>query len=476
MFILKGLIFLNFINIKIYRRVIGILLFFLLLSLFISCTNVVESTKTNKPVIGDYYVSTTGNDSNPGTSDLPWKTIQKAANSAGAGNVIVVRNGTYNELVTISISGTNDDNRVTLISETLHGSQCFGFKINGNYITVDGFSIEAEVNHNWIGIYIRDVSGINIRNCSINECPMGGIRSIGTENTIFTKNIMSHNGQFGISLIGSRGIIDSNEIYRTVQYHPKGDEPGFSGNDADGLRVFGDGHIIRSNSIVNIADPNDSGNIDPHSDCIQTWDGGAQGRPIMTNAIIEGNFFSVSHPYGKGIMISALNGNACHDVTIRNNIIEFSDMGISAYNGDYYNIFVYNNVFKSKLNDKPWGTSVSFSNIQNYTYLNNITVDCHPEHRKIEGDSGIIDYNLAWNSDGSKPTLVPGLQEHEIISINPLFVKYTGVHGENNYQLSNNSPAIDAGIEIIECTSDFDGVYRPQGVNYDMGPFELKKD
>lgn len=54
-----------------------------------------------------YYVSTAGSDSNNGTSlSTPFKTIQKAASVAQAGDSVTVRGGTYRETVTPANSGT----------------------------------------------------------------------------------------------------------------------------------------------------------------------------------------------------------------------------------------------------------------------------------------------------------------------------------------------------------------------------------
>ena len=53
------------------------------------------------------YVSTSGSDANPGTSDRPFRTINKAAQVATAGDVVTIRNGTYNENVTVRNSGTS---------------------------------------------------------------------------------------------------------------------------------------------------------------------------------------------------------------------------------------------------------------------------------------------------------------------------------------------------------------------------------
>ncbi len=51
----------------------------------------------SQPTLGriTYYVATTGNDTNPGTSTAPFRTINKAAQVAIAGDVVTIRNGTY---------------------------------------------------------------------------------------------------------------------------------------------------------------------------------------------------------------------------------------------------------------------------------------------------------------------------------------------------------------------------------------------
>jgi hypothetical protein len=55
----------------------------------------------------NYYVSTIGNDANNGTSiQTPWKTIQKACNSATANSTVLIRGGVYNENVFVNVSGT----------------------------------------------------------------------------------------------------------------------------------------------------------------------------------------------------------------------------------------------------------------------------------------------------------------------------------------------------------------------------------
>jgi hypothetical protein len=52
-----------------------------------------------------YYVAKNSNDNDPGTSDLQWFTIQKAAYTVSAGDTVYVRRGKYSEKVKITQSG-----------------------------------------------------------------------------------------------------------------------------------------------------------------------------------------------------------------------------------------------------------------------------------------------------------------------------------------------------------------------------------
>src|SRR5579864_9639006 len=63
-----------------------------------------------------FYVSTTGDDSNPGTRTAPWRTVQHAADTVGAGSTVNVRGGVYEELVNIKVSGNATDGFITFRS------------------------------------------------------------------------------------------------------------------------------------------------------------------------------------------------------------------------------------------------------------------------------------------------------------------------------------------------------------------------
>jgi len=63
-------------------------------------------SSTSTPSGSTFYVSPTGSDSAGGSSNAPWRTIQKAASTLKAGQTAIVSAGNYGERVAIANSGT----------------------------------------------------------------------------------------------------------------------------------------------------------------------------------------------------------------------------------------------------------------------------------------------------------------------------------------------------------------------------------
>ena len=100
-----------------------------------------------------YYVSTAGSDSNPGSAGAPFRTIQRAAEAAGAADTVVVRPGIYtgsDRIVSLSRSGT-PGRQITFRSERRWGAVLDGqngrssvawyFGPGTSHIKVEGFEI-----------------------------------------------------------------------------------------------------------------------------------------------------------------------------------------------------------------------------------------------------------------------------------------------------------------------------------------------
>lgn len=68
----------------------------------------VSVQKSDPQVI--HYISPQGNDSNKGTIQSPWKTLQHAADHASPGSTIYLREGVYHQKVKITKSGNSSAN------------------------------------------------------------------------------------------------------------------------------------------------------------------------------------------------------------------------------------------------------------------------------------------------------------------------------------------------------------------------------
>jgi hypothetical protein len=109
---------------------------------------------------GNLYVSTTGNDANPGTQTAPLRTIAKADSKAMAGYVIHVAPGTYNVSapssgsvgMTTVRSGTATA-RIKFVSDVKWGAKIvvsgagITWNSKGSYVDIDGFQITGTGRH-----------------------------------------------------------------------------------------------------------------------------------------------------------------------------------------------------------------------------------------------------------------------------------------------------------------------------------------
>src|SRR5690349_12021075 len=53
-----------------------------------------------------YYVATNGSNGNAGALNSPWLTVQHAADTVAAGDTVCVRGGVYNEVLSLTHSGS----------------------------------------------------------------------------------------------------------------------------------------------------------------------------------------------------------------------------------------------------------------------------------------------------------------------------------------------------------------------------------
>src|SRR6516162_7596491 len=157
-----------------------------------------------------FYVSTTGDDSNPGTETAPWRTVQHAADVARAGSTVNVRGGVYEELVTIKESGNAADGYVTFRSYP--GETAV---LDAEHITPSGRSGILTIQNK---SYVR-IEGFEIRNLRTAERRLTPL---------------------GISIMGAGSHIEllKNNVHHIEQTFPGRDAPG-SGGNGFGIAVYG---------------------------------------------------------------------------------------------------------------------------------------------------------------------------------------------------------------------------------------------
>jgi len=419
-----------------------------------------------------YYVDgTTGNDSNPGTQALPWKTIQKAANTLRAGDTVNVNAGTYNERVNIT---TYSGSSGSLISFVAQGTvQCQGFRITRNFIQVKGFSVTA-ILPGWrqeaYGFYVEGSNCI-IENNYVYYCPTCGIgSSTASANCVFRNNRCYKNVLTGFEIDGNNHLIENNEVWGTICYYPP---TGWAPTgDANGITYYGSGHIFRGNYIHNISfyDPENLG-YSPHIDAFQTFPSGAGAA---YNILFERNLVNLPECRpDKNIRCSAWMLEGASYITIRNNLA-IAHNGTETGGGGCHHITIENNTFIGNIANQPsnWPMGISLENCPNTTVKNNIIYDQVNYAIYLLGTTytGLdIGYNCTYNSNGSTPRGSSGAQQStDKWGVNPLLVN----PANNNYHIQSNSPCIDAGVTIPDNTSDYEGNFRPIGAAWDIGAYE----
>ncbi len=293
-----------------------------------------------------YYVSPTGSDSNAGTSAAPFLTIQHAANVVNPGDMVIVRDGTYNnpavsgvgsKLIIMTRGGTAA-NHVVFIAE-----HKWGAKIDGlNNTTENGWSIEA----NYIDVKNFECEGF-AGSCFDNY--NGGSSSGGQFIDIAGNNIhdvgryctTTTNGRVGIFISNDNVTIEGNQIHDIGRGAPGEVLSGVTCVDSvntlhyqnNDHGIYVDGAFTSANNLTvknNIFYRNERG-----------WS--IQIFPAAVNNLrVLNNTFLCANPYRNGHITL---GAAVTNSAIENNISWQPTVGFLDYSSSgYSNLSVANNL------------------------------------------------------------------------------------------------------------------------------------
>lgn len=414
------------------------------------------ATPTGFPALTTYYVAPSGDDSGPGSESLPWRTLQKAGDTATAGSDVIVLPGTYAGF-RVRASGRADAPirfraRPGVIIDQPGPANTNGDNVwlrNVGYVEIDGFEIRDAAR---AGIAVQgepdaNVAGVVVRNCFCTD-----------------------NGRWGIfTAFAGDLLIEHNETSFSRDEHGI-----YVSNSADRI-------IVRDNH----AHDNSSSGIQLNADPAQRGDdpNDPQGDGIIEDALIERN---VIHDNGAG-GAAGINLASVRDSLVRNNLLYGNHAGgIAGWDDDEGsnqfgtrdNRFVGNTIVQA--DDGRFAVSLVNASTGNVVE-NNILV-----HRGTRGSLEVdassreglrSNYNVvvdvfsdnedfldlaAWRALGFDANSL-------VVPLSALFADETA----DDYRLTATSPAVDRGAARDDLPADFTGLARPQGAGFDIGAYEL---
>jgi Protein of unknown function (DUF1565) len=478
-----------------------------------------------------HYVSTSGNDNNPGTFGSPWRTIQHAANTIAAGDTVFVRAGVYKEHVNVPVSGNATAGYTTFQNypgetATVDGTgldvptgQYGLFNINGqSYLIISGFEIRnyktSSTKYVPVGIYIYGAgSNLQILNNHIHNIQTSakgcnanalGIAVYGTQapasinnltisgneidhlktgcsetismdgnvqNFVVTHNLIHDNNNIGIDAIGFEGVA------------PKGSLCG-----ADPCDRARDG-LIAENTVYKITSYGNPAYGNQYAADGIYVDGG-------TRIIIERNRI---YQVDLGIeMASEHSGKTTDNIIARNNLIYFGNSagisigGYASGVGGSDSCTIVNNslLYNDRKNTGSGEFQIQF-HATNNVFKNNVAYATKQgllinNFTKSEPNPADVDFNVYNSSVGAANATFlwngktyTGFAAYrsgtgndpDSFFADPLYVSLT----MPDLRVAATSPAVNAGINLgstIVGTVDFAGNPRVQGSNIDIGAYE----
>ena len=398
---------------------------------------------------GTYYVSPSGNDANPGSEALPWKTIQNAAGRAVPKDTILVEDGLYEGPVVLVRSGEADA-YITYKSVNKWGAKIQvtngegaqdGIKVVANYITLDGFEIydpapgPGRIGN---GVTVYSAHHVNVINNKIYDFGASGIQGAFCDHVLFENNTVYDNAKYNPTQ--SSGI----SIWRP-----------FAVDDAPGYHI-----IIRNNR-------------------------------SFGNITITKNENGVNSD-GNGIIIdkswNSKNGERYpHRTLIENNLVyDNGGSGIHIHNSSHIDIF-NNTSFHNRKNKNVLGTwrgELYTNGSEDTVWRNNIAVSNPGEgptayNRAIFAFGALnalfennITYSTDINDTYSVTTLESEVSYDEIVASNLVGVNPGFQNTDTqDFSLRPGSQAIDAGSDEIVSFYDINYLTRTQNL-VDIGAFE----
>jgi len=323
-----------------------------------STINVNKNYKNKAKYYTDFFVAPDGHNSNNGTIEQPWRTIQHAANLAAPGDTINIAKGNYSPFK-ITKSGTKD--------------KPISFRANNAYI--DAFKGGVRD-----GIEIRKANYITIKGFEIRHANRAGISAVSCSNITIEWNKLLENNNWGVFTgFCNNLIIRHNITAKSVTQHGI-----YVSNTSSDIQVYNNHSFDNAAAGIQLNADKSMG-----------------GEGIIKNAVIYNN--NIHHNGLRGG--AAINLDGVQYSKIFNNLIYNNyGTGIAVFKGDGAEGSKFNQIIHNTIVMPTTGRwCVLFKNkSNNNTFKNNICENNHPFRGSINLDESskvgfISDYNMLTN-------------------------------------------------------------------------------
>lgn len=433
----------------------------------------------------NYYVNeSTGNDSNPGTRNQPFRTINHASSITQPGdtvnampgiyvfdstdsafdNIVIARSGTEDNYITYRGISDANGNKPLIVSASNAAFTIF----NRSYIIIDNFevtTVEEDINNvigalgleQWrerVGFNILNNSHhIIVRNCYVHDFRGNGFQCGGSDVVLIEDNLVEHNAFHSDN--GNSGI----SMFQMTTLNV----PSFS--------EYPDHRLIIKNNT-------------------SRYNVNLRGFVGFNNRLTDGN----------GIIIDDLRHAQGDNIPYRGRTLVIGNitygnggMGINIFSSDQvdvYNNTMYDNAQTTRIANPAYEVAVEDAQLQigdanDINILNNIMINSGPGrtlNRFNLGNTITFNRNIHWNSTGS---INDNIDSQDFI-VDPLLLNIVGLNQQqtNNFATMTNpfdensvsaivrEPTIQNAFFIQNVSLTTESAAIDSGENHGLIPFE----